>query len=58
MPVSGKNQKLNVNSANLQFDCCYEDISRVKNIISNNIKCCKSKIGDSNSTLLYSAIIT
>jgi len=28
-----KNQKLNVNSANLQFDCCYEDISRVKNII-------------------------
>ena len=31
-----KNQKLNVNSANLQFDCCYEDISRVKNIILNN----------------------
>jgi len=31
-----KNQKLNVNSANLQFDCCYEDISRVKKIISNN----------------------
>ena len=31
-----KNQKLNVNSANLRFDCCYEDISRVKNIISNN----------------------
>ncbi len=31
-----KNQKLNVNSANLQFDCCYEDISRVKNIISHN----------------------
>ena len=31
-----KNQELNVNSANLQFDCCYEDISRVKNIISNN----------------------
>ena len=28
-----KNQNLNVNSANLQFDCCYEDISRVKNII-------------------------
>jgi len=25
-----KNQKLNVNSANLQFDCCYEDISRVR----------------------------
>ena len=25
-----KNQNLNVNSANLQFDCCYEDISRVK----------------------------
>jgi len=31
-----KNQKLNVNSANLQFDCCYEDISRVKNIILKN----------------------
>ena len=31
-----KNQKLTVFSANLQFDCCYEDISRVKNIISNN----------------------
>jgi len=31
-----KNQKLNVNSANLQFDCCYEDISRIKNIILNN----------------------
>jgi len=31
-----KNQKLNVNSVNLEFDCCYEDISRVKNIISNN----------------------
>ena len=31
-----KNQKLNVSSGNLQFDCCYEDISRVKNIISNN----------------------
>jgi len=31
-----KNQKLSVHSANLQFDCCYEDISRVKNIISNN----------------------
>jgi len=30
------NQKLNVNSANLQFDCCYEDISKVKNIIQNN----------------------
>ena len=28
-----KNQKLNVNSANLQFDCCYEDISRIKNTI-------------------------
>ena len=28
-----KNQKLNVNSANLQFDCCFEDISRVRNII-------------------------
>ena len=31
-----KNQNLNVNSANLQFDCCYEDISRVKNIILKN----------------------
>jgi len=35
-----KNQKLNVNSANLLFDCCYEDISRVKNIISNNNNDC------------------
>ena len=35
-----KNQNLNVNSANLQFDCCYEDISRVKNIISNNNNDC------------------
>ena len=31
-----KNQKLDVNYANLQFDCCFEDISRVKNIISKN----------------------
>ena len=31
-----KNLKLNVNSANLQFDCCYEDISKVKNIILKN----------------------
>ena len=31
-----KNQNLNVNSANLQFDCCYEDISRVKEIILKN----------------------
>ncbi len=31
-----KNENLNVNSANLQFDCCYEDISRVKNIILKN----------------------
>ena len=31
-----KNQDLNVTSANLQFDCCYEDISKVKNIIQNN----------------------
>ena len=30
-----KNQTLNVYSANLQFDCCYEDISRVKEIILN-----------------------
>ena len=35
-----KNQKLNVNSADLQFDCCYEDITRVKNIISNNNNDC------------------
>jgi glycerol dehydrogenase len=31
-----KNQNLNVNIANLEFDCCYEDISRVKNNILNN----------------------
>jgi glycerol dehydrogenase len=31
-----KNQNLNVNSEDLQFDCCYEDISRVKKIILNN----------------------
>ena len=31
-----KNQKINVNSANLQFDCCYEDIVKIKNIILNN----------------------
>ncbi len=31
-----KNQNLDVNSANLQFDCCYEDISKVKNIILKN----------------------
>jgi len=31
-----KNQNLNVNFANLHFDCCYEDISRIKNIISTN----------------------
>lgn len=31
-----KNRGLNVNSANLQFDCCYEDISIIKNIILNN----------------------
>ncbi len=30
------NQNLSVNSANLQFDCCYEDISRVKEIILKN----------------------
>ena len=35
-----KNRKLNVNFANLQFDCCYEDISRIKNIISNNNNDC------------------
>jgi len=31
-----ENQNLFVNSADLQFDCCYEDISRVKNIILKN----------------------
>ena len=31
-----ENQNLNVNSANLKFDCCFEDISRVKNIVLNN----------------------
>ena len=31
-----KDQKLSVNSADLQFDCCYEDISRVKEIILEN----------------------
>ena len=31
-----KNQNLDVNSVNLQFDCCYEDISRVENIILKN----------------------
>ena len=31
-----KNRELNVNSANLKFDCCYEDISKVKDIILNN----------------------
>ncbi len=29
-----KNHNLNVNSSDLQFDCCYEDITRVKEIIS------------------------
>ena len=32
-----KNKNLNVNSANLLFDCCYEDISRIKNIILENL---------------------
>ena len=31
-----KDLNLNVNFTNLQFDCCHEDISRVKNIISSN----------------------
>ncbi len=31
-----KNQKLCVHSAKLQFDCCYEDISRIKEIILKN----------------------
>ena len=29
-------QNLNVNSANLHFDCCHEDISRIKSIILEN----------------------
>ncbi len=31
-----RNQNLQVKSANLQFDCCHEDISRVKSIILKN----------------------
>jgi len=31
-----KNQKLDANSVNLKFDCCYEDISRIKKIILKN----------------------
>ena len=31
-----KKSELNVNSANLQFDCCYEDISKIKETILNN----------------------
>ena len=31
-----KNQNLNISCANLHFDCCYEDISRVKSIILQN----------------------
>ena len=31
-----KNNNLNVNSSNLHFDCCYEDISRIKNILLKN----------------------
>ena len=31
-----KNQGLNPNVTNLKFDCCYEDISRIKKIISLN----------------------
>ena len=31
-----KSRELSVDVANLQFDCCYEDISKVKNIILNN----------------------
>ena len=34
-----KNQNLKVNSDNLHFDCCYEDISRLKNIIVENNHC-------------------
>jgi len=35
-----RNQNLDVYSANLQFDCCYEDITRVKNLISKNNNDC------------------
>ena len=31
-----KNQNINVDNTNLKFDCCYEDISRITNIISTN----------------------
>ena len=31
-----KNQNLNVNSVDLKFDCCYEDITRIKDIILKN----------------------
>ena len=31
-----KNLDISVYSANLQFDCCYEDISRINDIILNN----------------------
>ncbi len=31
-----KNQGLSVNNANLKFDCCHEDISRLKDIILTN----------------------
>ncbi len=31
-----KNQNLNVNSVDLKFDCCYEDIKRIKDIILKN----------------------
>ena len=30
------NQNLNVNSVDLKFDCCYEDITRIKEIILEN----------------------
>ena len=32
-----KNNNLNADFANLHFDCCYEDISSIKSIISKNI---------------------
>ena len=35
-----RDQNIDVYSANLQFDCCYEDISRVKNLISRNNNDC------------------
>ena len=35
---------LNVQLTNLQFDCCYEDISRIKNVISTNNQIIRQKL--------------